>query len=375
MDPLAWVDEELAKLREAGLLRERTTTIEAAGPRVVAGGRSFLNLSTNDYLGLAATPSSRPEASGSGASRLIVGDLARHRELETALAGWLGVEGTLLFSSGYAANVGAIAALTGEGSLVVSDALNHASIIDGCRLGRARVVVVPHGDVDAVARALAQAGERRRWVITDGYFSMDGDLAPLAELRTLCDRHGAGLYVDEAHALGVWGPEGRGSCAAAGVRPDVLLGTLGKAFGAGGAFLAGSASLVQWLWNRARSFVFSTGLSPLLANAALEALPLVRRGQLTERLHHNARLFRTELEGVLGRGLGPSRGPIVPVILGSTEAALRCSAALRERGILAQPIRPPTVPRETSRLRLAIQAGHDGDELVGAARAIGEVIA
>jgi 8-amino-7-oxononanoate synthase len=373
VDPLAWIDIELARLREAQLLRERQTTVRLPGPRVQIDGRSYLNLSSNDYLGLAASPPAVYEATGSGASRLVVGDLEAHRALEAALAEWLGFEGALVFSSGYAGNVGALAALTGSDSLVVSDALNHASIIDGCRLGRARVVVVPHRDVDAVSRALARASERRRWVVTDAYFSMEGDLAPLGELRAVCDRHDAALYVDEAHALGVWGPEGRGASAAVGARPDVLLGTLGKAFGAGGAFIAGSRPLIQWMWNRARSFVFSTGLSPVLAQSALGALPIVRAGRRTERLHVLASAFRAALERH-GCRTDPSTGPIIPIVLGSPERAVQSSDTLRARGILAQPIRPPTVPRETSRLRLAVQAGHDERELVEAATVIAEVV-
>lgn len=373
MDPLRWIDGELAELRDQALLRERRSPVNGPGPRIELGGRSFLNLSSNDYLSLASRNGNSATV-GAGASRLITGDTVAHRELERGLAAWLGVEDALVFSSGYAANVGAIAALSGDRSLVISDALNHASIIDGCRLGRGRVVVVPHRNVEAVERALSSAPEPKRLVVTEGYFSMDGDLAPLAGLRAVCDRHGAALYVDEAHALGVWGPAGTGACAAAGVRADVLMGTLGKAFGASGAFVAGNRSVVSWLWNRARSFVFSTALSPVVVSAASAALVDVRAGERTERLLENAGHFRAALHQSGSAALCTSSGPIVPIVLGSAEKTLRASAALLDAGILAVPIRPPTVPRETSRLRLTVQADHTLDELAMAAAVIGREI-
>lgn len=358
------MDEELARLSAQGLLRGRRGAVAASGPSVELGGRRCLNLCSNDYLGLGGR---RVQGlSGAGASRLVVGDLDVHRELERALAEWLRVEDVLLFASGYAANVGAVAALGGPDALIVSDALNHASIVDGCRLSRARVAVVPHGDVAAVESVLRSASERRRLVVTDGYFSMDGTLAPLSGLADVCRRFGAGLYVDDAHSLGVWGPEGRGAAAMAGVTPDVLVGTLGKSFGGAGAFVAGSSSLVKWLWNSARSFVFSTGLAPVAAAAALEALPEVRGGARTARLHENASIVRSVLsaEG--------SRGPIIPVVLGNPERAVAASARLLEQGVFVQAIRPPTVPRGTSRLRVTVQSEHDPRELARAAELIAE---
>lgn len=252
MSALDWLGDALGSLEREGLLRVRGPSTKLPGPVIVrSDGRTLLNLCSNDYLSLASRGAEG--TTGAGASRLIAGDLDVHRQLEESLSGWLGVESTLLFSSGYAANVGVLSALAGSDTLIVSDALNHASIVDGCRLSRARVAVTPHGAVDAVERALRDAPERRRIVVTDSYFSMDGTIAPLAALRGVCDRFDAALVVDEAHALGVWGPEGRGLCALAGVRPDVLVGTLGKSFGSSGAFVAGSSMLTRWLWNRARS--------------------------------------------------------------------------------------------------------------------------
>lgn len=358
---IEWLEEDLAKLRASGLLRERRDPIVEPGPWVERGGRRLLNLCSNDYLSLAGRRASG--GAGSGASRLIVGETVEHVALERELAAWLAVDDTLVFSSGYAANVGAVAALS-SGAVVVSDALNHASLIDGCRLSRARVVVVPHRDVRAVREALACAPERRRLVVTDAYFSMDGTVAPVADLAEECRRGGAALYVDEAHALGVFGPEGRGVCAAAGVVPDVLMGTFGKSFGASGAFVGGSRALTHWLWNAARSFVFSTGMSPVVAAAAREAMPLVRGGPLTARLSRNVEVFRA---GVARETLPGSVGPIVPVLLGSPERALAASARLLERGVFAQAIRPPTVPMGTSRLRITVQAGHEPADLERAA--------
>lgn len=366
--PLGWIEEELARLDREGLLRTRGAAIVHPGPVVDRGGVRLLNLCSNDYLGLAARSASG--STGSGASRLIVGEVAEHRDLEVALADWLGVEEALLFSSGYAANVGIVSALSGPGTLVVSDALNHASLIDGCRLSRARVVVTPHRDLDAVEEALRSATEPRRLVVTDGYFSMDATVARVAELRALCDRYDAALYVDEAHAFGVWGPQGRGVCAAAGIVPDVWMGTLGKSFGSAGAFVAGSRALIAWLWNAARSFVFSTGIAPSAAVAARSALEDIRRGELTASLHRNVEMIR----GRLGALASVGRGPIVPIIVGDAGRAVSAMRALLDRGIFVQAIRPPTVPRGTSRLRLTVQAGHDPQELEAAAGVIEAVL-
>lgn len=363
---LEWIDDALATLARSGLLREPAPPIAQPGPYVERGGRRYLNLCSNDYLSLA---SRRVEGvAGSGASRLIVGDIAEHRRLEGALAEWLGVESVLVFSSGYAANVGAIAALVGPEDLVVSDALNHASIIDGCRLARARVVVVPHRNVAAFDAALARPA-RRKLVVTDSYFSMDGTRAPLAALAEVSRRHRAMLHVDEAHALGVWGPQGRGVAAEAGVVPDVWMGTLGKAFGASGAFVAGTRALTSWLWNRARSFVFSTGVSPSSATAALASLADLRAGTLTAKLHVNVAALREELGG---RAVG--EGPILPILVGDPIRTVELSHALLEAGVFAHAIRPPTVPTGTSRLRVTVQAGHEVEDLSRAGRLIREAL-
>ncbi len=347
-DPLAHLAAQLDQLEREGLRRRPSAPLPA-------DAASFCS---NDYLGLASrtAPSSAP--AGAGASRLIAGERAEHRQLELALARWLGTEETLLFTSGYAANVGTLAALAGPGDLLVSDALNHASIIDGARLSRARVVVAPHGDVGAVRRALAERTEERAWVAVESYYSMDADSPDLGALRAACDDLGAGLLVDEAHALGVLGPEGRGLCAAHGIVPDVLVGTLGKAFGGQGAFVAGRAVLRDFLWNKARSFVFSTGLAPVSAAAGQEALlQILGRPELAAHVSAMAARLRTGLERA-----GASRilgfGHVVPILVGGPTKALELAERMRSRGVAVHAIRPPTVPPGTARIRLTVTARH-----------------
>jgi 8-amino-7-oxononanoate synthase len=298
---------------------------------------------------------------------MVSGSHRAHELAEAAVARWLGFDCSLLYASGYAANLGLISALAGPGDLVVSDALNHASIIDGCRLSRATVAVIPHGDLDACANAL-RVKARRRFVVVESLFSMEGDSPDLARLRAICDEHEAAFIVDEAHALGAVGPEGAGLCAGAGVRPDALVGTFGKALGLQGAFVAGSVRLREWLWNRSRSFVFSTGTSPALAAAVEARVARVRRdddGRL--RLQSCAAALRKALPRAGGWG------HVIPWILGSAESALHASALLRVRGVLVRAIRPPTVPGGTARLRITASAGLSEDEVGLAVRALGQM--
>jgi 8-amino-7-oxononanoate synthase len=368
-DPLAHLAEQLAQLEREGLRRHPP----AAAP---AGELSFCS---NDYLGLAGLPAP-VAASGAGASRLLAGERVEHRRFERAVAAWLGVEDALLFSSGYAANVGALAALAAPGDLLVSDALNHASLIDGARLARSRVAVVPHLDVDAVARALGERSEPRAWVVVESYYSMDADGPDLAALRAACDAHGAGLYVDEAHALGVLGPGGRGRCAEAGIVPDVLVGTLGKAFGGQGAFVAGRTVLREWLWNRARSFVFSTGVAPVSAAAALRSLEeIIQRPALGAHVLAMSARLRAGLTRAGATPLAVAStaraddapvalsllgfGHIVPVVVGGAAHALELAGRLRSLGVAAHAVRPPTVPAGTARLRLTVTAQHSPEDI------------
>lgn len=331
-----------------------------------------MSFCSNDYLGLAAEPLTVEALPGAGAARLIAGEQAEHLQLEGAVAQWLGVESALLFTSGYAANVGLLSSLARPGDLVVSDRHNHASIIDGIRLSKAEVAVVPHLDVEATAAALAKHPSGRRWVVTEGYFSMDADTPDLRALRAVCDAHDAALLVDDAHALGVLGPGGKGCCAEQGVVPDALTGTFGKAFGAGGAFVAGSAPLIDWLWNRARSFVFSTGLSPLVAAAARRG---VDRADKTPALRARTLAAAHSLRSCLGDlGIAVNGyGHILPVIVGSPEAAVEASRKLGAEGIHVQAIRPPTVAPGTSRLRITASARMNEIELSQAAGAFRKV--
>lgn len=351
----AHLDRQLAQLEAAGLLRV---------PRPIPA--DALVLCSNDYLGLAADPlvASRPTRGGAGASRLISGDHDELLNAEAALADWVGAEAALLVSSGYAANVGCLAALASSADVIVSDELNHASIIDGCRLSRACVEVFPHLDLDAAAAALERhRGAARRWLVTESYFSMDGDSPDLVAARRLCDATDTALVVDEAHALGVFGAQGRGLCHRDGVVPDVLVGTLGKAVGLAGAFVAGSARLRSVLYNRARSFVFSTGVSPWLASAITERVATVRQDDASRRrLADLSHRFREQV-GQAAPVPARSHGPIVPWMVGDSASAVALSDALRKEGIVVAAIRPPTVPEGTARLRVTLHAKLSDDDL------------
>jgi 8-amino-7-oxononanoate synthase len=356
-----YLARQIGALRAQALFRDPADARARESVRAAAqeSGQSFIDASSNDYLGLAAGDVSRETpAPGAGAARLVQGTRTEHELLERELAGWTGKEQALLFTSAFAANLGAIAALGGEDSIIVSDELNHASIIDGCRLARAQVLVTPHLDLSAVDGALRAAQSTPiRWVVTESYFSMDGDAPNLPALRALCDRHRAFLIVDEAHALGVFGPSGAGRCAELGIEAEVVVGGLGKAVGSQGGFVAGSATLRAWLWNRARPFVFSTAPSPALCADTLAQLRLARSAdQARERLHLSSAALRLALSRRGFNIAAGSFGPIVAVILGDAERAVNAAAALRSKGILAQPIRPPTVPAGTARLRLTVTA-------------------
>jgi len=361
---LSFLAGALKDLADNGLLRDRN-------PPATQASSSFCS---NDYLALADRPC--PTAMrGSGSARLVIGERKEHREAEAAIARFLGREEALVFTSGYAANVGLLSALAVRGDLIVSDARNHASIIDGIRLSRADVVVTPHLDVNAVERALAAppSRSRRRFVVTESYFSMDADAPDLGALRKVCDRAGAVLVVDEAHALGVLGPSGRGLCAAAGVEADAITGTFGKAFGAGGAFVAGCPELVSWLWNRARSFVFSTGLSPAVAAAAAEGVRIAENEHdRRQRVLDNSERFRAGLAQLGLRALG--FGHIVPWVVGEPAEAVQLAAELCASGVFVRAIRPPTVPAGTSRLRFTFTAAHRVEDVDHALAAVADVL-
>jgi glycine C-acetyltransferase/8-amino-7-oxononanoate synthase len=375
------VQDRLAELEELGLYRRTRLVSGPQGPNVVLDGRPVLLLCSNNYLGLADHPRVREAAAeaalrwgvGAGASRLVSGTMTVHSRLEQRLAAFKGTEAALLFGSGYLANLGVVGTLARAGEVVFSDELNHASIIDGCRLSRAEVFVYAHNDVEHLAWGLAQAGPRAALVVTESVFSMGGDVAPLAEICALARRHDTRVVVDEAHATGCLGVGGRGAVAAAGLERevDVVVGTLGKAFGSYGAFVACDAELAQLFTNTARPLIFSTAPPPPAVAGALAALEVLeqqpRRG---ERLHANAAVLRGELARE-GFDVAGSMTQIVPLIVGDAATAMRICEAALERGVFAQAIRPPTVPAGTSRLRLAVMATHTEQELRDAARALG----
>jgi glycine C-acetyltransferase/8-amino-7-oxononanoate synthase len=373
--------ERLEDLRETGLYRRLRLVEGRQGPRITLDGRDVLLLCSNDYLGLAAHPRVRNAAAeaamrwgaGAGASRLISGNMQPHQRLERRVAEFKGYESALLFGSGYLANSGTIGALAGRGEVVFSDELNHASIIDGCRLSRAETFVYRHADVEHLAWGLEQAGGRAALIVTDGVFSMDGHVAPLPELASLARRHDCRLMVDEAHATGALGPGGRGSVAAAGLsgEVDVVMGTLGKALGSYGAYVCANRETTDYLLNTARSFIFSTAPPPPVAAAGLAALELLEaQPERVEKLGANASTLRSALAAE-GLAVGEGRSQIVPVEVGDPERTMELCERILERGVFAQGIRPPTVPAGTSRLRFTVMSTHRREELEGAARTVG----
>ena len=368
---------EIEALEAAGRLRTPRVVEGATGPTCVVDGVELDNFSSNDYLSLAADPrlaraaadAMAREGFGAGASRLITGTQESHAALERDVADWMRCAGVRLFNTGYAANVGVLTALAGSGDRVFSDELNHASIIDGCRLSRARVDVFPHRDLGALEALLSSSGDRgrRRFIVTESLFSMDGDIADLGALRALATKHDAALIVDEAHAVGAHGEEGRGVCAAAGVVPEILVGTFGKSLGTFGAFAATTRAIADLLWNRARPFVFSTALPPSIPAATRAAIEIVRGTEGEERrrsLARNARLLR-DLVPSAG---GAPESAIAPIVIGDDRGTMALSARLLEERVLVQGIRPPTVPAGTSRLRFSLAAGHSVQQLERAGR-------
>lgn len=367
---------ELESLERAGLRRALKRVERRRGAEVAVDGRAAVDFSSNDYLGLASdarvaaalAEAARREGAGAGAARLISGNHPLHEALEAELARLKRAEAALLFPTGYAANTGAIPALVGRGDAVYSDALNHASLIDGCRLSRAELRVFPHRDVEALDALLRRdAGRfRRRLLVVDGVFSMDGDLFPLDRLVALAREHGAWTYVDDAHGTGVLGASGGGSPEHWGVEGevDVVMGTLGKALGTAGAFVAGSRVLREHLLNRARAWVFTTAPPPALAAATLEALRIAREEPWRrERLRENARRLRDGLAR-LGRPTPEEgAGHVAPVVIGGEEETMRAGALLRERGFLVGAVRPPTVLPGTSRLRVTLSAAHAPEQV------------
>jgi 8-amino-7-oxononanoate synthase len=377
--------EELAQLRAAGLYRSMRVVSGAQGSRVELDGRQVLMLCSNNYLGLADHPALKEAAvagaalgTGSGASRLVSGTMELHDRLERRIASFKRTERALLFNSGYAANTGIISALVGRGDAIFSDRLNHASIVDGALLSRAGFFRYPHNDLAALEKQLQEKGGKgRRLIVTDGVFSMDGDLAPLPGLVQLARRYDALLMVDDAHGCGVLGETGRGSAELFGVMDgvDIQMGTLGKAFGSFGAYAAASTEICEYLVNTSRSFIFSTSLPPAVLAASLAALEVIDSAEgtrLRERLATNTALFKERVAQAGFKTMG-SETQIVPLFVGPAEATMEFSRQLLEQGIFLQGIRPPTVPAGSCRLRCTVMATHEADDLEQAAERIAQV--
>lgn len=371
------IEQHLSALEDRGLYRRMRLISGPQGARVLLDGKPVLVMCSNNYLGLADHPRVREAAAdaarrwgvGSSGSRLISGNMTIHRRLEARIAEFKGTEAALLFGSGYMANSGIIPALAQEGDVVFSDALNHASIVDGCRLSRAETFVYDHGDLEHLAWGLRQAKGRASLIVTDSVFSMDGDTAPLEGIVELAKDHDVRVMVDEAHATGTTGPEGRGAVAAAGLTSDVdvIVGTLGKALGSYGAYAACDTQIARYLVNTSRAFIFSTAPAPPVVAAAAEALEiLIEQPRRVLRLQQNAELFRRELARK-GFDVAVNGSHIVPLVTGDASSAMTMTEHALERGVFVQAIRPPTVPEGMCRLRAAVMASHKPDELRSAA--------
>jgi glycine C-acetyltransferase/8-amino-7-oxononanoate synthase len=376
------LQDRLAELEELGLYRRMRMVSGPQGPRVVLDGKPVLLLCSNNYLGLADHPRVRAAAAdaamrwgvGSGASRLVSGNMTLHRRLEERLAAFKGTQSALLFGSGYLANLGVVPALARRGEIVFSDELNHASIIDGCRLAGAETFVYRHADMEHLTWGLRNADGRGALIVTDGVFSMDGDVAPLEDIVGLARRHDLRVMVDDAHGTGTQGPGGRGAVVDAGLdgAVDVVVGTLGKALGAYGAYVACDHVMARYLVNTARPLIFSTGLPPAAVAAAMAALELIgEQPRRVERLAENSDTLRDGLARE-GFDVSGSETQIVPLIVGDAGLAMRICESALEQGVFAQAIRPPTVPQGTSRLRLAVMASHTKAELREAARVLAQ---
>jgi len=368
---LPWIDEELDEIERRGLRRRRRIVEPLPGGRCRIDGREMWNFAGNDYLNLSQDPrviaaaqqAATEAGTGATASALICGRTQWHARLEEQLAEFEGTESALLFPTGFAANMGVIVAVVGREDAVFSDRLNHASLVDGCRLSKAALTIYDRKNLNALGEALSAAATvRRRLIVTDSIFSMDGDAAPLAELCELAEAHDAMLLIDEAHATGVFGAKGQGVAELAGIKNRVhfRVGTLSKAVGASGGFVSGSQSLIEWLWNRARSQVFSTALPPPVCAAASAAVEIIRtEPQRRTELLQRCGDFRAALITEGFATISAAVAPIIPILLDDPQLAVRTAAALEERGFLVGAIRPPSVPPGTSRLRITLSWAHD----------------
>jgi 8-amino-7-oxononanoate synthase len=373
MGDLTFLTTALEEIKGQDLFRQLRSIQGAQRPRVHIEGKEAVLLSSNNYLGLADHPALREAAiralerygCGAGASRSVSGTTELHRELEERIARFKGCEAALLLSTGYMANIGLLTTLVGEGDLIASDELNHASIVDGCRLSRAEVVVYRHRAMDSLEALLKRSSHRRRLIVTDGVFSTEGAIAPLLEIRRLADQYGALVMVDDAHATGVLGQGGRGTGEHFGIqgRIEIQMGTLGKALGGFGAYVAGSKDLIDYLINCCRTFIYTTALPPAVAAMALAALQIVEKEpQRRQRLWENTAYFKAGLER-MGFNTGRSETPIIPVFINDNALTMEADRRLMARGVFAQGIRPPSVPLQGARLRATVMATHTAEDL------------
>lgn len=372
----------LRQKKQDSRYRQREIVTSPQGVHIRISGKTYLNFSSNDYLGLANDPQvvmamcdgAKQYGVGSGAAHLIAGHSSVHHDLEQALAEHVGYERALLFSTGYMANIGVITALCGRNDLVIEDKLNHASLIDGGLYSGAMFKRYAHGNMQALEKILASSQAEHSLIVTDGVFSMDGDIAPLTDIVNLSKQYQASVLVDDAHGLGVLGLQGGGVCELLGVKGEnqlILMGTLGKAFGTFGAFVAGSDDLIEWLIQQARTYVYTTAMPPAIAAASLVSLKIIQT-EPERRDHLNALIaqFRQGAEG-LGLQLMPSQTPIQPIIVGDERRALQWSEQLRAQGFLVKAIRPPTVAKGTSRLRITLSAAHTAEHIAALLNALG----
>jgi 8-amino-7-oxononanoate synthase len=366
--------DEVNDLKEMGLYRELRTVEGEQDTSVTIDGKRVLMFSSNNYLGLANHPRLKKASAhaalchgtGSGGSRLVSGNMDVHQDLEKKLASFKGTDKALLFSSGYHANIGAISALAGEGDVILSDELNHASIVDGCRLSGGKVRIYPHTDMNSLEEILRRCSRfKRRLIVTDSVFSMDGDVAPLSDIIDLAEKYSALVMVDDAHGTGVLGKKGKGAIEHFGLegRVDLQMGTLGKALGSFGAYIAGSDDLIQLLVNKARTLLYTTALPPSVCGAALAALKILdEKPELLSQLRNNASYFRKGMRD-LGYSIPESETPILSLVLRNPFATMTMAQSLFDEGIYVQGIRPPTVPDGTSRLRITLMATHTKEQL------------
>jgi len=383
-----FIEQELSRLKDAGLYRHMPLIQGPQEPKVKINGKDVILLCSNNYLGLANHPKVK-EASisaiekygfGSGASRLVSGNMELHEELEQRLAGFKDTEAALVFNSGYHANIGIIPALASRGNLIFSDKLNHASIVDACILSRARLIRYPHKDMDALEKLLKKNSplttHHLPLIITDGIFSMDGDIAPLKELSELADKYNCMLMIDDAHATGVLGESGKGTMEYFGIdNPNIIqMGTLGKALGCFGAYIVGSRKLIDYLINKARSFIYTTSLPSSVCAASIAAIDIIEdEPQLRQNLWDRIKFFRSSLVNA-GFDIMNSETQIIPILIGKADKTVKISNNLLDKGVFVQAIRPPTVPEGTSRLRITLMATHSWDDLKYAIKTIEEAV-